>query len=72
MTDDPVKKFPRPWRIRRNQHGHLSIEDHIGRCLAYVYVRNEPGLRDQYLQTEEGLAMARAIARLSLADSPDG
>ena len=66
MTDERVNSFPRPWRLTRTAGGHYKIEDGNGRGLAYVYVRNEPGLRDSYLQTEDALAMAQAIARLSL------
>jgi hypothetical protein len=66
MAEDRIQTFPRPWRITRTQGGHYKIEDGNGRGLAYVYARNEPGLRDSYLQEADALAMAQAIARLSL------
>lgn len=66
MVEDIAHLFPLPWRITRTDAGHFKICDAHGRSLAYVYARNEPALRNEYLNTEEALAMARSIARMSV------
>ena len=60
--------IPAPWRISGTGSA-LKITDARGRSVAWVYYRREDALKAEYLNRDQAVEMAKAIARLSKEDA---
>lgn len=61
-----LPNIPTPWKIT-DTGSAFKIEDARGRGIAWVYYRREEALRSEYMNRDQAMEMAKAIARLSKA-----
>ena len=64
ITDE----IPPPWRVT-DTGSAFKITDARGRSVAWVYYRREDALKAEYLNRDQAVEMAKAIARLSKEDA---